>query len=404
MLEESLADSPVTAVSSGRVQAGREHAGAGLPRRRISRLVPHPRRRRHARRSNHRSGRVRRRPRPIGRRRRGAAGAGILPAVKASVDRDRRPGRFLLTGSANVMLLPRVSESLAGRMETHILWPLSQGELERCPESFLVHAFDGSQPSIVETDDDVVERIVRGGFPPAVARSPARRGAWLGSYVDAVLQREVRELGDGATTRVPTATPRSPRRTECHAVQRGRDLRSAGIPQTTVKRYLTLLEQVFLSRFGSRPGMRTSASGSSPLAEDSGLVRYRARLPISSAPRTRASLRFPALLGALLESFVGMELVKQASWFERSLRVHHFRTSAGREVDFVLEDSAGQVVAVEVKARATVDATDLVGLRFLAEELGERFAHGIVLYRGRSVVPFGDKLAAWPISSLWSSP
>lgn len=323
----------------------------------------------------------------------------LLPAVKASVDRDRRPGRFLLTGSANVMLLPRVSESLAGRMETHVLWPFSEGELEGRPESFLAHAFEGSTPPDVEPDDDIVGRIVRGGFPPAVARTPARRGAWLGSYVDAVLQREVREL---ANVERLASLPRllallaARSATLLNAAEISR---SAGIPQTTVQRYLTLLEQVFLllriPAWHANLGKRLVRSPKLHLV-DTGLACH-----LLGASRARV-VSDPALLGPLLESFVGMELVKQASWFERPLRVHHFRTSAGRKVDFVVEDRAGQVVAVEVNASATVNARDLDGMRLLAGELGERFARGIVLYRGTSVVPFGETLAAWPMPSLWS--
>lgn len=323
----------------------------------------------------------------------------LLPAIKASVDRDRRPGRFLLTGSADVMLLPRVTESLAGRIETHALWPLSQGELDRRPETFLGRVYDGGRPSEVVAEPDLLERIVRGGFPPAIARSGRRRDAWLDSYVDSVPQREVREIAN--VDRLASL----PRLLNLLAARSATLLnsaeisRSAGIPQTTLQRYLTLLEHVFLltriPAWHASSGKRLVRSPKLHLV-DSGLA---CRLLGVSAGRLAGD---PTLLGRLLETFVGMELVKQVSWSERDLRLHHFRTSAGQEVDFLLEDRGGEVVGLEVKNGHTVDARDFAGLRLLEESLGTRFLRGIVLYRGAEVVPFGERLAAWPLAALWS--
>lgn len=324
----------------------------------------------------------------------------LLPAIKASVDRDRRAGRFLLTGSANVLLLPQVSESLAGRMETHVLWPFSQGEIDEREERFVARLFgEGRPPERLEREPSLVERVVRGGFPPAVVRAGRRRAAWLDAYVDAVIQREVRDLAN--VDRLATL----PRLVALLAARTASLLnvaelsRAAGIPQTTLQRYVTLLEHVFLlvriPAWHANLGKRLVRSPKLHLV-DSGLA---CRARGVTAERLDSD---PTTLGPLLESFVGLELVKQASWADRGVRVHHFRTAAGREVDFVLEDRQGLVTGVEVKASATVGANDFAGLRVLEEALGDRFVRGVVLYRGLVAVPFGERLAAWPIEALWT--
>lgn len=324
----------------------------------------------------------------------------LLLAIKSSVDRDRAPGRFLLTGSANVMLLPRVSESLAGRMETHTLWPLSQGELDSRPETFVGRIFC-DHPMAVELDDsrDLVTRVVRGGFAPVVDRAPGRRDAWFGSYVEAVVQREVRDIANvDRLASLPRLLALLAARTAT-LLNVAEVSRSAGIPGSTLQRYLTILEHVFLVQripaWRANVGKRVVRSPKLHLV-DSGLACH-----LLGAWEDRLSSS-PDVLGPLLESFVGMELVKQATWAERTVRVHHFRTAAGREVDFVLEDRSGAVVGVEVKAASTVGASDVAGLRHLADVLGDRFVRGVVLYRGDATVPFGERIAAWPLTSLWS--
>ena len=327
---------------------------------------------------------------------------GLFPALKATVDRDRRPGRFLLTGSADVLLLPKVSESLAGRMEAHTLWPLSQGEIDGVRESFLGRLFEHDLPGAPrrESSGDVIPRALRGGYPPAVQRAPgSRRESWLRSYVSAVLLRDVRDL---ANVQRLHELPRllALLAARAAAVVNVADLgRSLGIPQTSLQRYLTLLEHVFLvvriPAWYSNLGQRV-IKAPKLLVNDTALMAHVLGL---SEERLR---REPTLVGALLENFVGMELVKQASWHDRPPDVFHFRTTKGLEVDFVLEDSLGRIAGVEVKAAASVGARDFNGLRALAERAGERFVRGIVLYRGEAAVPFSERLQAWPVENLWA--
>jgi len=261
-------------------------------------------------------------------------------------------------------------------METHVLGPFSQGEAEGPEDTFVDRVFDGPAPAEREDPYDLSERIVRGGFPPVVVRSARRRDAWLRSYVAAVLQREVRDI---ANVERLEALPR--------------------LPQTTLQRYLTLLEHVFLvvrvPAWQANLGKRLVRSPKLHLV-DTGLA---AHLVGASARRLGSD---GMLFGQLLESFVGMELVKQASWSARMPRVHHFRTSTGQEVDFVLEDREGSVVGIEVKGTAAVGSRDIAGLRLLRDSLGERFRRGVALYRGGAVVPLGERIGAWPLGSLWS--
>ena len=325
----------------------------------------------------------------------------LFPAIKLAVDRDRRPGRFLLTGSANVLFLPQVSESLAGRMEILTLWPLSQGELRSRRECLLDRLFGEdahAEPELL-APDELIELIVSGGYPPAAERrTEARRAAWFGSYLSAVVQRDVRELANIDRLRdLPRLLAAVAARTTgiLNTADLGRDL---AIPQTSLQRYMTLLENVFLvvrvPAWHKNVGQRLLKSPKI-LLNDSGLA---AHLLGTTSRRLREDR---ALLGKLLENLVGMELVKQASWSPLRASVLHYRTTKGLEVDYVLEDAAGRIAGVEVKASATVGSGDFNGLRSLADRAGADFVRGVVLYTGDVSVPFSETLAAWPIGSLW---
>jgi hypothetical protein len=327
----------------------------------------------------------------------------LFPAIKAAVDRDRTAGRFLLTGSADVLLLPRLSESLAGRMEVHTLWPLSQGELEGQPEELVDALFADSLPAPRSPQGgrkpELVDRLVRGGYPEVVGiAADARRQAWFGSYVTTILQRDVRDL---ANIEGLTMLPRLLRllASRSTALLNFADLsRSIGIPQTTLKRYMALLEMTFLLQtlpaWFVNIGKRLVKSPKL-LLNDTGLAAHLQGLNAERLVGDRV------LLGPLLENFVVMELKKQAGWSRRQPQLHHFRTEAGEEVDVVLEDAAGGVVGIEVKAAATVAQMDFKGLRTLAAAAGKRFHRGVVLHTGPEVIPFAADLHALPISTLW---
>ena len=324
----------------------------------------------------------------------------LFSAIKMSVDQDRRPGRFLLTGSANVLLLPRISESLAGRMELITLWPLSQGELRAQQERFLDGIFSESLPALRDSDAfDLKDAALAGVYPEVIQRSSGkRRAAWFAAYITALLQRDVRDLAniDGLTD--------MPRLLSLLAARVGGLLnmselsRSSGIPNSTLKRYLSLLQATFLFQplpaWSSNLGKRLIKSPRTHLI-DSGLAAHLAGV-------TRQSLdRDPIFFGHLLETFVVGELRKQIGWSDSRIRLYHYRTTTGREVDILLEDATGRLVGLEIKASSTVVQKDFSGLNAQSEDTGQRFVRGIVLYAGEQPVSFGERSVALPVSALW---
>ena len=326
----------------------------------------------------------------------------LFPAIKAVVDKKRRAGRFLLTGSSDVLSLPRLSESLAGRMEVLGLRPFSQGELEGRREGFVDAVFVRRMPIPSQGDlsrRDLMDRVVRGGYPEIQRRrSTARRTAWFGAYLTAIAQRDVRDL---ANIEGLTALPRllGLLAARSAATLNIADLsRTAALPQSTLKRYLDLLSATFLvdtvPAWSRNLGKRLVRSPRVYLS-DTGLICSLLGL---GAPRLA---REPSHFGPLLETFVMLELRKQIAWSRRGPRPFHFRTQTGQEVDLVLEDPAGRLVGIEIKAGATVRAEDFRGLRVLQEALGGRFVRGVVLYTGTEPVAFGSRLLALPVESLW---
>jgi hypothetical protein len=326
----------------------------------------------------------------------------LFPAIKQVVDVDTRPGQFLLTGSANVFLLPRLSESLAGRMEILPLFPLSQGEMVGTAHN-LVDVLFGERDLRLERVPldrlEVCERIIAGGFPEAVARVPGeRRDAWFRSYVASLLQRDVRDLANiEGLTDLPRLLGLIAARTG--ALSNVSEIsRAVGLPLTTLRRYLTLLEATFiyqpLPAWSANIGKRFVKSAKHYLL-DSGLVAQ-----LRGAGDARA-LSSSLDLGPLLETFVVQEVRKLLSWSRPSATAWHFRTAAGQEVDLILEAPGRRIVGFEVKASATVGPSDFKGLRALADAVGDSFSGGAVLYLGEQCLPCGDRLWALPVAMLW---
>jgi predicted AAA+ superfamily ATPase len=327
----------------------------------------------------------------------------LFRSIKVAVDTDPRPGRFLLTGSAQVLALRQLPDALPGRMEIVELWPFSQGEIDRRPDAFIDAAF-AHGPALSRTSGlrkrDYLERVVRGGYPEAVRRSSRRRAAFFDSYLTSLIERDVRELA---------------------AIERRGDLRrllallagrsgsllvaasiaaESGIPRTTVNRYLELLTAVFLIKQvpAWSAGQTRRAIGTPKLTfVDTGVA-------CNLLGQDASRLGEPdGAAGPVIETFVLMELARQLTWSSERARLYHYRTKDQVEVDAVLESPDGRVVAIEVKAGATVRTKDLAGLRHLAQRLGTRFVAGFVLYTGQQTLPFGDRLRALPIDALWQT-
>ena len=326
----------------------------------------------------------------------------LFRAIKRSVDVRRKPGRFLLTGSANALVLPAVSESLAGRMEVLTLSPFSQGEIEARREGFVDACFAREFKPRASTDAGwaaLVERLVRGGFPETVARRDAsRRSAWFGSYVTTILERDVRDL---ANVKNLSDLPRLLRllaaRTSC-VLNLSDVARDANLPLTTLQRHWALLEAVFFVRtLPAWSGNLTSRLAKAPkvLLNDPGLLCHLLGL---DAERLKND---ELMSGAVLESFVAVEVAKQATWSRVRPSLFHFRTHKQQEVDLVLEDGRGRLVGIEVKKTASPTSSDFKGLRHLSEHARKRFLRGILLYTGSTSAAFGPNLHAVPVSALW---
>ena len=323
-------------------------------------------------------------------------------AIKSAVDKDRQAGRFLLTGSANFLSVPKLSESLAGRLEICLLWPFSQGEISGARETFIDRMFAAhlSTPE-APPGRPIIERICLGGFPEVQLRSSARRrDAWFESYLDTMTQRDIRELANIEQLFQMRQLLALLATRAGHLVNYADLSRSIGTAQTTLKRYVALLETTFLVRllpaWYSNIGRRLTKAPKLFLT-DSALLVHLLGIDENRLRGDRTAF------GRVLENFVAMELTKQLGWSEANCRLYHFRTEAGAEVDLVLEDSSGRGVGIEVKGSHTLGQDAMRGLEVLAEVAGPRFVRGVVLYSGETVVPYGSRLHAVPLSQIWSS-
>lgn len=326
----------------------------------------------------------------------------LFLSIKESVDNNRKPGRFFLTGSANVLMLPRLADTLAGRMEIVTLWPLSQGELQNTQENFIQTVFSEEKlPRIRKLDTgDLLRRLTTGGYPEAVQRTASkRRSAWFEGYITTLLQREVRELSNiEGLSSLPNLL--SLLATRSGGLLNIADLsRSIGIPQATLGRYLNLLEAVYLvvpiPPWFSNLGKRLVKSPRLYL-NDTGILCHLLSVTEESLSLNRTTL------GPILENFVVMELMKQATWSDPSVRLCHYRTHTGMEVDVVLE-AGPRIVGIEVKSASSITQDHLKGLRSLKDASGEAFHRGVILYTGTETIKLDEKLWATPISALWEA-
>jgi predicted AAA+ superfamily ATPase len=329
----------------------------------------------------------------------------LLLAIKASVDEDPRPGRYLLTGSSRLFGMIAAPDALPGRMETVELWPFSQGEIDGEPDGFIDAVFaigPNLRHESAVTRADYAARIVRGGLPEATARTDGRRRErFFDAYVQSLIDRDVRQLADlqhkgRLRTLVRLLAARAGTIIAPGALESALEL-----SRPTVARYLQALDEIFLVKRipGWSRNLGTRATAASKLIfVDSGIAAHE----VSCDARTL--LRPGAPFGPLLESFVLSELARQLTWSDELADLYHYRDHSKFEVDAVLENRRGQVVGIEVKAASTVGPGDFRGLRRLADRLGDDFLVGIVLYTGTSTLPFGERLRAMPVSALWQTP
>ncbi len=328
----------------------------------------------------------------------------LLLAIKAAVDRDRRPGQFLLAGSANLLRLRSVRDSLAGRAETIELFGFSQGELRGEREQFI----DRAMTTVLDvgwkspmTRREYLDAACTGGYPEVVFRRLHRRAAWYDSYTSRIVDRDaadvssLQRLGDlGRLVRLLAARNAS----ELNVADVSAD---GGFPARTLPPYLDLLETLYLTwRVPAWSTNLTQRVTARPkiVVLDSGLAAHQMNL----SPESMHPTRQPEPAGGLLEAFVLGELRKQIGWSDNRVRIFHYRDRTGPEVDILLEHPDGRIVGIEVKASSNIGLRTFRWLSKLRDGLGPRFVQGIVLHTGTDALAFGDRLTAQPIAALWT--
>ena len=324
----------------------------------------------------------------------------LFAALKPVIDANRTSVRFILTGSSNVLLVPQLSDSLAGRIEILRLHPLSQVELERARATFLHTLFSEAQvfPHNGRLGKKLAERIVRGGYPTVQKRTARRREAWYANYIETLIQRDVREIShvsnlDALPKLLTLAAGQTARLANLSELASAFEL-----SRPTIRTYLTLIERLFLIEY-LPPWFSNRAKRliKTPKLHfgDTGLACNLLRCSAAEIEDQRE------LLGQLLETFVFGEIEKQASAHPERVTLHHLRDKDGYEVDIVLQ-SGTRYAGIEIKAASSVGESDFRGLKRLRELLGARFHGGIVLYDGEHLLPFGDRMLAVPVSALWA--
>jgi predicted AAA+ superfamily ATPase len=327
-------------------------------------------------------------------------------SIKQSIDDNRKPGRFILTGSANALLIPQLSNTLVGRSEIHTLLPLSQSEIEGAPGKLIDRLFQGGVQNFVGqrydlTRLDLIKRLMNGGFPEVIARrQKERKQIWFDSYVVELIQRDIRDLSniEGLTILPRVLGLLAGRAANLWNLA---DLsRTIGVPQTTLKRYLALFEATFLIHtlpaWSGKFSKRLTKT-SKLMTNDTGLLCH-----LLGIDEDRL-LADPFRIGPILENFVFVEIKKQSTWSDTSVQLMHFRTHQDDEVDLVLEKRNGEIVAIETKAAASFNSKDCASLERLRDELGRKFVAGLILYTGSQVLPVSDRIIAAPISILWQT-
>jgi len=327
----------------------------------------------------------------------------LLLSIKNAVDEQTAPGRFLLTGSANLMTIPTVADSLAGRMEIARLLPLSQAELLSKKSDFIDKAFAAKKPSAdhLIVGDELINAVLSGGYPQALDRKKwARKQDWYHNYLDAIVQRDVRDV---AQIEQLTHMPKLLSVLAEHSGQliNYTSIGSAmGLNHVTTRKYVSVFENIYLVH-SLQPWFnnRLKRLIKSPKLHffDAGLLAAMRDVSPDVVSRNKTSF------GPILETFVFGELQKIATWNEQRCTFSHFRDKDKNEVDIVLENRRGEVVGIEVKSSATVSPDDFSGMRKLADVCGEKFVQGLVLYDHDQVVPFADNMFAAPLSCLWSA-
>lgn len=335
----------------------------------------------------------------------------ILDAIKAELNRDGSPGRFVISGSTRHDALPRAAQALTGRLHLMDILPLAQGEIDGTPDTLVARLFAAPASTVdarpsTTTREQYIARVTDGGFPPALRRaSPGARSRWFDDYLALCLERDVAEL---ARIQQKAALPKLLARLSGQTAQM-LNIASAGeasgLKARTAENYTKLLEALFLVQrlpaWGATLRARAVAMPKLHVI-DAGLAAHLLRLTPEKLARRDATAMQE--FGHLLETFVVAEVVKQLSWMDDIAGLGHWRTHDGAEVDLIVERRDGTLVAIEVKAATRVTTKDLTGLRAIRDALGDAFVAGVVLNTGPQAYRADDRIQVLPIDRLWTAP
>jgi uncharacterized protein len=332
----------------------------------------------------------------------------LLDAIKAQLNRDLRPGRYILAGSTRYATLPEAAQALTGRVDIIPVLPLSQGEIDGVHETFVAKLLEGaginiSSAQIATTRDEYAQRATSGGMPVALRRpAGSSRSRWFSNYVNLVIDKDVTDISRIRQREM------LPRLLSQLAARSGQVLNMAaisgtvGLEKSTAENYIKLLEAVFLvyrlPAWGTTLGSRVTKHPKVHIV-DSGVMAW-----LLSLTPQKIGQAAPATLteyGHLLETFAVGEILKQASWSDAPVNAGHFRTETGDEVDLVLERDDGQVIAIEVKAGSHISGEDFRGLRQLRERLGPRLEEAVVLHTGEHAYAHDGWITVLPLDRLW---
>ncbi|OGB83307.1 hypothetical protein A3F66_05605 [candidate division TM6 bacterium RIFCSPHIGHO2_12_FULL_32_22] len=323
----------------------------------------------------------------------------LFLSIKRDVDKNRKSGNYLLTGSVNPLLVPKVADALTGRIETLSLFPLSQGEILGIKENFIDRVFSGKKPANPDNKVDLYKAILVGGYPVLQSLNEIDRKAWINEYIKNIVQKDAQDITKITEPKDLYSFIYSLAHRAAGLLNISDISRNLTLPQATLQRYSSLLEALYIIYFAYPWHMKSDKKfikSKKSYLVDSGFLSNLLKI------NSKEMLKESNMVGNIVENFIVMELLKQLSWSETIAELYHFRTVSGVEVDIVLEDEYKNLVAIEVKNSATVYPDDFKNLSYFKELVGKKFVKGIVLYNGEQILPFGENLLAVPINSLWS--
>lgn len=326
----------------------------------------------------------------------------LLFTIKAEVDRNRKPGRFLLTGSANLLLLPKVKESLAGRIEILNLHSLTEAEKAHQQPDFLQRLLNQQLTATISAPQQelsgIAERVCYGGYPEPNTRTPVRARQWFKQYLQTIIQNDVNDIAnirdeDGLYHLAELLALRTGGLRNINSVATDLKMR-----RETADKYLSILEHLFLVyRLPAWHNNQSKRLIKAPKLHlvDSGLAASLNNL------KAEQWHDFSTDFGPLLESFVIQQLRAQAEWLDEPLRLSHYRDKDQVEVDLVIEQGRN-VYGIEIKKAASIQEKDGEGLKRLAHQAGNNFKGGVLIYCGNNAIPLKtEHCIAAPIDWLW---